>query len=205
MTEVQENRKQTEMWYERGLMCVGRRVRVHGDWASGHARTGTLLRATKKGGVVKIDGRAQEEFARWENIHYWISGNNGVLPEPSSMWMPSQAVEAKPTKTGHAVPELTAMENRDMKAMDEAAAKSTEAEKLRKIAKEAEVVSLGDVGARLRMAMEEIEQAERDVKDARAMLAEANRKHAERLAELRGIRKDVAGVLSSIDSMIQPN
>lgn len=180
------------MTYEQGLLCIGRRVRVFRSDKC-HANPATLKEAHKKWAVVRIDGHGKDENLPWSQVADWVSANGGPAPV---------LVEIKPTVTGVAMPELTAMENRSMKAESTATDHRQQAENLRKIAGEADLVSLGDVGARLKRAVDEAKRSEKDLAEARAMVLDAEAAHAKKIADLREIRRQVADVLSSIDSMI---
>jgi len=165
--------------YERGKLCIGRRVRVWMETGRGNGKNGTpalLKGASPKAAQVRFAGHGYDTFVAWDRVRDWVAGNNGPAPEPPPPPMP----------VIKRVPEPTALEARELKAqpmhrvqmqptvspvIDAAAAAS-----LKAAIAESEVVDLGDLGSRLRKATSDLEAA-------RGILRDMQAEHARHVAE----------------------
>jgi len=160
--------------YERGKLCIGRRVKIRdgtGFPGKGGGLPATLKGAGPKVAQVRFDGHKNDEFVPWHTVVDWVSANNGPAP--------------KPMPVIRRVPESTALEARELKAqpmhrhqiapatspvIDAAAAAN-----LKAAIAESEVMDLGDLGARIR-------KATTDLEAARGILRDMQAEHARQVA-----------------------
>jgi len=71
----------TQMTYERGVLSVGRYVRVFSE-SKQHALPARLVSASRKGGEVHPKGHKGTVWLPWHQIHDWVSKNGGPAPTP---------------------------------------------------------------------------------------------------------------------------
>lgn len=188
------------MTYERGLLCIGRYVRVLADkhTSKQHAMPARLVAAYKNGGEVILPNHRKRELIPWDSIHDWVSKNGGPAPMPPE---PTKRETAKVPKTGVAMPEMTALENRAMKAEETKAATTEAVNLLREKVDQAETLSLGDLGAQLDAAIAAVKDSDREIQDLNDMLSAARRVRNERVEALAKIRASVVSILKKIDAL----
>lgn len=189
------------MTYERGLLCIGRYVRVFASDRTAskqHAVPGKLVAAYKNGGEVILPNHRKRELIPWDSIHDWVGKNGGPAPFPPP---PTKRETQKIPRTGVAMPEMTALENRAMKAEETKAATAEAMNLLREKVEQAETLSLGDLGAQLDAAIAAVKNSDREIQDLYDMIASAKKVRAAHVENLARIRESVVSILKKIDSL----
>lgn len=159
--------------YERGKLCIGRRVKVRTENGKGNGSNGApgvLKAASPKAAQVRFPNHGHDTFVPWERVYDWIGGNGGPAPKPEK--------PPKPMPVIRRMPELTALEHKELKAMTPAptiAPKPAPASvaDLRDAVNDADLPDLGELRERLQAAQRDLAAARKMVEDAKAEEAAA--------------------------------
>lgn len=184
--------------YERGKLGIGRFVRVVGH-RNGHATVAKLTGAEKWKGVVRLAGHGHDERIDWRYIQDWPSKNGGTWPEPT-----------KPMPVIRRVPELTALEHKELKAMQTPkpvtvpAPNSADVAALRVAVDAAGMLDLGELGARIKSAVADVEAARillRNAETEAVRTVQAAREEMDRqVGSLGALRQQALKALAMIDA-----
>ncbi len=175
--------------YERGKLGIRRKVRLLG-YRNGHAHGAILVEAEKWHAVVKPFGHQKTERVEWKHVQDWPSMNGGPWPE-----VPEPP--PKPMPVIRRMPELTALEHKDLKAMTPAptiAPKPAPASlaALRDAVQAADLSDMGTLGERL-------QTAQRNLQAARKMVEEAKVEEAASVKVFADLRAQAKRALEMID------
>lgn len=180
--------------YERGKLCVGRMVRVIGNRSRKHGIGAMLKEAGTFYATVRPFGHKKDERVEWKFIQDWPSMNKGPAPLPPKL---PKEPPPRPMPVIRRVPEMTALEHKELKAMALTPVSiPASVLALRSAVSDADAtLDLGDLGSKIKAATADLEAARSMMKDAQAeVTARENR-----LRELRVLAKRA---LDQIDGAI---
>lgn len=177
--------------YERGKLCIGRKIKLVGNRGKHGWNVGVLKAAFPKQAQVRPAGHGRDEMVPWSEVIDWPSGNGSPAPHPKT--------PPKPMPVIRRMPELTALEHKDLKAMTPAptivpvpkpAPASLAA--LRDAVQAADLSDMGTLGERL-------QTAQRNLQAARKMVEEAKAEEAAAVKVFADLRAQAKRALEMID------
>jgi hypothetical protein len=175
--------------YERGKLGIRRKVRLLG-YRNGHAHGAILVEAEKWHAVVKPFGHQKTERVEWKHVQDWPSMNGGPWPE-----VPEPP--PKPMPVIRRMPELTALEHKDLKAMQTPKPTTVPVPSavaaLRGAVDSADLSDLGGLAER-------IETARKNLAAARLLRSEAEAEEAAAVKVFDDLRATAKKALAMIDA-----
>lgn len=175
--------------YERGKLCIGRKIKLVGNRGKHGWNVGVLKAAFPKQAQVRPAGHGRDEMVPWSEVIDWPSGNGSPAPHPER--------PPKPLPVIRRMPELTALEHKELKAMQTPKPTTVPVPSavaaLRGAVDSADLSDLGGLAER-------IETARKNLAAARQLRAEAEAEEAAAVKVFDDLRATAKKALAMIDA-----
>lgn len=188
--------------FERGKLCIGRKVKLTGKRKDGRGwHVATLKAAFPRYAKVRPAGHGHDELVPWSDVEDWVAGNDGPAPKPARVKPTPTFPIPKPMPVIRRMPELTALEHKELKAMTQPNPTTIKpptpspaaVAALKTAMGAADMTDLGNIAER-------VETARRNLVAARKMVEEAKAEEAAAVKVFDELRAQARRLLDLVES-----